>query len=84
MRKKWLTMMKAVRQLSIALLVLGGVFSVNNYPGQFTLILIGGIGFSIYTFLRAFEKTIPEPNWELVYPELALGHSDVIELTDKD
>jgi hypothetical protein len=77
MSKKWHHLMKALRQFSIAIIILGGMFYVNGIFLGNVILTIGGMLYGSYAFLLSFEKVYIEPNWELVYPELALGISEV-------
>ena len=82
MSKKWFYLMKQLRQFSIAIIIFGGMFYIEGiFPGN-VILSIGGILYGVHSFLLSFEKVHIEPNWELVYPELALGISED-ELEDK-
>jgi hypothetical protein len=43
------------------------------------MIVVGACNVSIIWFLSMFEPIQEEPNWELVYPELALGDSEDLD-----
>ena len=82
MSKKWFYLMKQLRQFSIAIIIFGGMFYIEGiFPGN-VILSIGGILYGVHSFLLSFEKVYIEPNWELVYPELALGISEE-ELEDE-
>ncbi len=72
--KKFIQTLQVLRQGSISLVLIGGVFYLNHFTGGVALLTIGGLSLAIHSFLRAFAPISEEPNWELVYPELALGH----------
>ena len=72
--KKFIQTLQVLRQGSISLVLIGGVFYLNRFTGGVALLTIGGLSLAIHSFLRAFTPITEEPNWELVYPELALGH----------
>lgn len=72
--KKITQTLQVLRQGSISLLLIGGVFYLNRFSGGVALLTIGGLSLAVHSFLRAFSPIHEEPNWELVYPELALGH----------
>lgn len=74
--KNYLRLLQFTRQFSLGLLILGGVFYLDQISFGPTILSIGGIGFAFYSFLSAFKPIHEEPNWELVYPELALGDVD--------
>ena len=53
------------------LVILGALFKIENYEGA-DIMLMAGLGIeSIIFFFSAFEKQHVEPDWSLVYPELA-------------
>ena len=41
---------------------------------------IAGITFAFTEFMAGFEPIQEVPNWELVYPELALGESEPLDV----
>jgi len=74
--KKFKTVMKFVYGWGGAVVIVGAMFKIQHWPGA-TVMLIGGLGIEACIFiLSAFEPLHEDPNWELAYPELALGHSD--------
>jgi gliding motility-associated protein GldL len=77
--KKFKTIMKFVYGWGGAIVIIGAMFKIQHWPGA-TVMLIGGLGIEAGIFiLSAFEPLHEDPNWELVYPELALGHSDALD-----
>jgi len=77
--KKFKTIMKFVYGWGGAIVIIGAMFKIQHWPGA-TVMLIGGLGIEACIFiLSAFEPLHEDPNWELVYPELALGHSDALD-----
>ena len=54
-----------------AVVILGALFKIENLPGAGTMLMIGLGLESIIFFFSAFEKQHVEPDWSLVYPELA-------------
>jgi len=80
--KKFKTIMKFVYGWGGAIVIIGAMFKIQHWPGA-TIMLIGGLGIEACIFiLSAFEPLHEDPNWELVYPELALGHSDSLDLEE--
>jgi len=71
MNRTLLRFLKFSRQAGIATLVLGGVYALNGYAFGDWLVAAGGILLASYCFLSAFEPVDREPDWTLVYPELA-------------
>ncbi len=82
MSKKWHSLMQALRQFSIATLIFGGMLFINGIPFGKWIITIGGSLYALHSFLLAFERVYIEPDWEIVYPELALGYSDELDESD--
>ncbi len=77
--KKFKTIMKFVYGWGGAVVIVGAMFKIQHWPGA-TVMLIGGLGIEACIFiLSAFEPLHEDPNWELAYPELALGHSDDLD-----
>jgi gliding motility-associated protein GldL len=77
--KKFKTIMKFVYGWGGAIVIIGAMFKIQHWPGA-TVMLIGGLGIEACIFiLSAFEPLHEDPNWELVYPELALGHADALD-----
>lgn len=60
-----------------SVVILGALFKINHYPYA-DLMLIVGLGTeSLIFFFSAFEPPHVEPDWSLVYPELAgMYHGD--------
>jgi gliding motility-associated protein GldL len=55
------------------------LFKIQHWPFAGPM-LIAGLGTEALIFVfSAFEPIHEDPNWELVYPELALGHSDELD-----
>ena len=58
-----------------SVVIIGALFKIQHYPGA-GIMLIAGLGTeAIIFFFSAFEPPHEEPDWTLVYPELA-GLSD--------
>ena len=54
-----------------AVVILGALFKIEHLPGA-SYMLMAGLGMeAIIFFFSAFEKPHVEPDWSLVYPELA-------------
>ncbi len=59
--------------IGAAIVLLGALFKIQHYPGADLMLIIGLGTESFIFFMSAFEPTAKEPEWELVYPELAEG-----------
>ena len=70
---KWYKlMMPKLYGWGAAIVILGALFKIEHLPGA-SYMLMAGLGMeAIIFFFSAFEKAPdPEPDWALVYPELA-------------
>jgi len=54
-----------------AVVILGALFKINHYPGANEMLIVGLGTEAIIFFFSAFEPPHVEPDWSLVYPELA-------------
>lgn len=54
-----------------AVVILGALFKLQNWPGAGLMLIIGLGTEAVIFFFSAFEKPHEEPDWSLVYPELA-------------
>jgi len=69
---KWYKlMMPKLYGWGAAVVILGALFKIEHYPGA-SYMLATGLGMeAIIFFFSAFEKQHIDPDWSLVYPELA-------------
>lgn len=54
-----------------SVVIIGALFKINHYPGAGIMLLVGLSTEAIIFFFSAFEPPHVEPDWSLVYPELA-------------
>ncbi len=54
-----------------AIVILGALFKINHYPGADLMLIVGLLTEAFIFFFSAFEPPHVEPDWSLVYPELA-------------
>ena len=54
-----------------AVVILGALFKLQNWPGAGLMLIVGLGTEAVIFFFSAFEKPHEEPDWSLVYPELA-------------
>jgi len=59
-----------------SVVIIGALFKINHYPGADTMLIIGLGTESIIFFFSAFEPPHVEPDWSLVYPQLAGMYHD--------
>lgn len=73
--KKFKTIMKFVYGWGGAVVIVGALFKILHIPGP--MLTIGLLVEAAIFVLSAFEPLHEDPDWSLVYPELAMGHADV-------
>ena len=77
--KGWKKFMSKLYGFGAAIVIIGALFKIKHWPGAGPMLIVGlGTEAIIFCF-SAFEPIHEDPNWELVYPELALGHSDELD-----
>ena len=54
-----------------SLVILGALFKIEHLPGASVMLILGLGTEAIIFFFSAFEEAKEEPDWSLVYPELA-------------
>lgn len=63
-----------------AVVIIGALFKINHYPYADIMLIIGLGTESIIFFFSAFEPPHVEPDWSLVYPQLAgIYHADDVD-----
>ncbi len=69
--------------IGAAVVILGALFKINHYQGADIMLLLGLGTEAIIFFFSAFEPPHVEPDWSLVYPELAgMYHGVSMEIED--
>jgi len=74
--KKFKNFMSKLYGWGAAVVILGALFKINHYPGAEWMLIIGLSVESLIFFFSAFEPPFVEPDWSLVYPELAGMYHD--------
>lgn len=69
--KTTVRLFKVLSKLSLAV----GLF-IFLIKASITILILGGILYSIYLILNGFVTVRETPKWEVVYPELALNNND--------
>ncbi len=70
--------------IGASVVILGALFKINHYNGADIMLIIGLTTESIIFFFSAFEPPHVEPDWSLVYPELAgMYHGVTAEIEDE-
>ena len=62
--------------IGAAVVILGAMFKIMHWPGAGPMLVTGLSTEAVIFFFSAFEKPHEEPDWTLVYPELAHAHAD--------
>ena len=71
--KQWKNFMAKLYGWGAAIVIIGALFKIQHWEGA-SLMLIIGLGTEAFIFfMSAFEKPHEEPDWSLVYPQLATG-----------
>lgn len=69
--RRYRNFMGKVYGLGASVVLLGALFKINHYPGADIMLIIGlGTEAAIF-FFAAWEPPFVDPDWSLVYPELA-------------
>jgi len=69
--KKFKNGMAKLYGFGAAIVILGALFKLQHWTGAGAMLTIGLSVEAIIFFFSAFEKPHEEPDWSLVYPELA-------------
>jgi gliding motility-associated protein GldL len=77
--KNWKKFMAKLYGFGAAVVIVGAMFKIMHWPGAGPMLVVGLSTEAIIFIFSAFEPIHEEPNWELVYPELALGHDENLE-----
>ena len=62
-----------------AIVIVGALFKIQHWPGASMMLIIGLSTEALIFIFSSFEPIHEDPNWELVYPELGLGHSEELD-----
>jgi len=77
--KGWKNFMAKLYGFGAAIVIIGAMFKIMHWPGAGPMLVIGLSTEAVIFLFSAFEPIHEDPNWELVYPELALGHSEELD-----
>jgi gliding motility-associated protein GldL len=77
--KNWKKFMAKLYGFGAAVVIVGAMFKIMHWPGAGPMLVIGLSTEAVIFIFSAFEPIHEDPNWELVYPELALGHDENFE-----
>lgn len=71
--KKWKNFMAKLYGWGAALVIVGALFKIEHWPFASVFLVIGLTTEAVIFFFSAFEPPHEDPDWSLVYPELATG-----------
>ncbi len=69
--KKFKNRMAKLYGWGAALVIIGALFKLQHWPGAGAMLTVGLGTEAVIFFFSAFEKPHEDPDWSLVYPELA-------------
>jgi len=75
-KKGFKTFMARLYGWGASLVIIGALFKIQHWAGAGLMLTIGLSTEAIIFFFSAFERPHAEPDWSLVYPELAGMHDD--------
>ena len=71
--KKWKNFMAKLYGIGAAIVIVGALFKIQHWPLASFFLILGLSTEAIIFFFSAFEPPHEDPDWSLVYPELATG-----------
>lgn len=71
--KNWKQFMAKLYGIGAAVVIVGAMFKIQHWPFASLLLVVGLSTEAVIFFFSAFEPPHEEPDWSLVYPELATG-----------
>jgi gliding motility-associated protein GldL len=70
--KAWKKFMAKLYGIGAAVVIIGAMFKIQHWPFASLLLVVGLSTEAVIFFFSAFEPLHEEPDWSLVYPELAM------------
>jgi len=74
--KRWKTIMNFIYGIGAAVVIVGALFKILHWPGANFMLMVGLFTEAGIFVISAFEPVHMDPDWSLVYPELAGMESD--------
>ncbi|MFK8036996.1 MAG: gliding motility protein GldL [Crocinitomicaceae bacterium] len=78
--KKWKNFMAKLYGIGAAIVIVGAMFKIMHWPFAGAMLVVGLSTEAVIFLFSAFEPLHEDPNWELVYPELALAHDEEFDV----
>lgn len=82
--KAWKKFMAKLYGIGAAVVIIGAMFKIQHWPFASVLLVLGLSTEAVIFFFSAFEPIHEEPDWSLVYPELALPEDAKKKLQDSN
>ena len=82
--KKGKRLMGMVYGLGAAVVIVGALFKILHWPGANEMLTVGLLTEAVIFAISAFEKPHEDPDWSLVYPELAGGEAKARKVKTED
>lgn len=70
--KAWKNFMAKLYGIGAAVVIIGAMFKIQHWPGASAFLVLGLSTEAVIFFFSAFEPLHEDPDWSLVYPELAM------------
>lgn len=70
--KGWKNLMAKMYGIGASIVIIGALFKIEHWAFASEMLILGLGTEAIIFFFSAFEKPFEEPDWSLVYPELAI------------
>ena len=67
-----------------SVVILGALFKINHYPYANEMLIVGLGTEALMFFFSAFDPVHTEPEWSLVYPQLATGEDSKTAVAELD
>jgi hypothetical protein len=77
--RKYRNFMAKVYGFGASIVLIGALFKIIHFPGANLMLTIGLVTEAIIFFFSAFEPPHVDPDWSLVYPELAGMYNDDVK-----
>ena len=82
--KGWKKFMAKLYGIGAAIVIMGALFKIMHWPFAGPMLVVGLSTEAVIFLFSAFEPIHEDPNWELVYPELALAHDEDFDENNLD
>ncbi len=77
--RRYRNFMAKVYGLGASVVLVGALFKIIHMPGANEMLTVGLLTEAVIFFFSAFEPPHVEPDWSLVYPELAGMYNDEVD-----